>query len=195
MEPALPTSAIPAGLAVPLSDADVARGGAKAPKVSVIIPARDEEANIGRCLRSILAQQGIAFQVIVVDDHSTDRTAEIARRLMAGGAGGTERVGGPYLPALANVGVEARSHCRRNQRRQSLSRLVSPLPAGWTGKANALCERRAACPRRLAAVHRRRHRTRARLAGCGRSRGRTAQGGSCFRSLPSRKSKAYASAR
>ena len=104
MEPALPTSAIPAGLAVPLSDADVARGGAKAPKVSVIIPARDEQANIGRCLRSILAQQGIAFQVIVVDDHSTDRTAEIARRLMADVAGGTERVGGPYLPAVGKCG-------------------------------------------------------------------------------------------
>ncbi len=138
MEPALPTSAIPAGLAVPLSDADVARGGAKAPKVSVIIPARDEQANISRCLRSILAQQGIAFQVIVVDDHSTDRTAEITCRLMAGGAGGTERVGGPYLPAVGKCGSGSPLPLSEQPSQAVLIEARSPLPAGWTGKANAL---------------------------------------------------------
>ncbi len=85
------------------------------PRVSVIIPARDEEANIRRCLRSILAQKGIAFQVIVVDDHSTDRTAEIARQLAQ------EFSAQPGAPSAIVIAA------RR------------PLPAGWTGKANALC--------------------------------------------------------
>ncbi len=49
------------------------------PEVSVIIPARDEAASLAACLESIVAQQGIAFEVVVVDDQSTDATGEIAR--------------------------------------------------------------------------------------------------------------------
>ena len=48
------------------------------PEVSVIIPARNEEANVGTCLESLVTQAGINFEIIVVNDHSTDRTAEIA---------------------------------------------------------------------------------------------------------------------
>lgn len=48
------------------------------PRVSVIIPARNEEASLGSCLRSLASQIGIPFEIIVVNDHSTDRTAEIA---------------------------------------------------------------------------------------------------------------------
>jgi glycosyltransferase involved in cell wall biosynthesis len=48
------------------------------PTVSVIVPARNEEACLSACLQSLLAQNGVAFEVIVVDDHSTDRTCEIA---------------------------------------------------------------------------------------------------------------------
>ena len=49
------------------------------PVVSVIIPARNEEACLSSCLESLVAQTGIDFEIIVVDDASTDRTAEIAR--------------------------------------------------------------------------------------------------------------------
>src|SRR5579863_6065340 len=49
-----------------------------APVVSVIIPARNEEACLGGCLESLVAQTGVAFEIVVVDDHSTDRTREIA---------------------------------------------------------------------------------------------------------------------
>src|ERR1700682_115180 len=48
------------------------------PTVSVIVPARNEEACLGACLGSLVAQTGVAFEIIVVDDHSTDRTREIA---------------------------------------------------------------------------------------------------------------------
>jgi glycosyltransferase involved in cell wall biosynthesis len=49
------------------------------PEISVIVPARNEEASLGACLQSILAQGGVRFEIIVVDDGSTDRTPEIAR--------------------------------------------------------------------------------------------------------------------
>jgi glycosyltransferase involved in cell wall biosynthesis len=49
------------------------------PIVSVIVPARNEAARLRACLESLVAQTGVAFEVIVVDDHSTDRTREIAR--------------------------------------------------------------------------------------------------------------------
>jgi GT2 family glycosyltransferase len=48
------------------------------PLVSVIIPARNEQASLPACLESLVTQQGIDFEVIVVDDHSTDRTHKIA---------------------------------------------------------------------------------------------------------------------
>ena len=48
-------------------------------KISIIIPARNEEQNIALCLQSVLDQTYPAnlFEIIVVDDHSTDNTAEI----------------------------------------------------------------------------------------------------------------------
>ncbi|MBV8050285.1 MAG: glycosyltransferase [Acidobacteriaceae bacterium] len=48
------------------------------PLVSVIVPARNEERCLGRCLESLIQQQGISSEIIVVDDGSTDRTRDIA---------------------------------------------------------------------------------------------------------------------
>ncbi len=50
-------------------------------KISVIIPARNEEVNIEACLNSVLAQDYPRYllQVIVVDDYSTDNTAAIIK--------------------------------------------------------------------------------------------------------------------
>lgn len=45
--------------------------------VSILIPARNEEAHIGACLDAALAQQGVALEVLVMDDGSSDRTAAI----------------------------------------------------------------------------------------------------------------------
>ncbi len=49
----------------------------------MIIPARNEEANIERAVRSIAAQGGVPLEIIVVDDQSEDRTGEILTRLKA----------------------------------------------------------------------------------------------------------------
>ncbi len=54
-----------------------------APDVSILIPARDEEAAIGEAVRCALASGGDGLEVVVLDDHSTDRTAEIVTALAA----------------------------------------------------------------------------------------------------------------
>ena len=53
------------------------------PKVSVLIPARDEEANIGPALASVLASTGAEIEVVVLDDGSTDQTADIVHAIAA----------------------------------------------------------------------------------------------------------------
>ena len=47
------------------------------PPVSVLIPARNEELSIGAAIKSVLASRGVNLELIVLDDGSTDRTAEI----------------------------------------------------------------------------------------------------------------------
>jgi glycosyltransferase involved in cell wall biosynthesis len=49
------------------------------PELSIIIPARNEEAALSDCLNSLIAQTGVAYEIIVVDDNSTDRTGEITQ--------------------------------------------------------------------------------------------------------------------
>lgn len=77
-------------------------------KVSVLIPARNEESNIRRCLESLLHQSYTNYEIVVLDDLSTDRTWEIiseyARR---------------YPKLLRAV-------------------RGAPLPRGWCGKTHAM---------------------------------------------------------
>lgn len=48
-----------------------------APLVSVILPARNEENYIGRCIETLLAQDYPNFQIIAINDSSADRTGQI----------------------------------------------------------------------------------------------------------------------
>lgn len=97
-----------------------------APLVSVIIPARNEAANIERCLRSVLASTYAPLEVLVVDDHSTDGTGEIARRIAAEDAR-AQRDGTPRSDGLR--GREAHGRDSR------VTVIDAPdLPDGWFGK-------------------------------------------------------------
>lgn len=94
-------------LSAPPKDAPPA---ANLPRVSVIVPARDEERSIVRCVESLLAQDYPDFEVIVVDDGSTDATPALLARLRQSPAG------------------RARLRVAR----------VDELPRGWAGKPHAL---------------------------------------------------------
>jgi chlorobactene glucosyltransferase len=63
------------------ADVPVKPPPAGGPLVSIVVPARNEELTIERCVRSLLGQTYPHLEVIVVDDRSTDRTAEILARL------------------------------------------------------------------------------------------------------------------
>jgi len=76
----------PGGLDAPV-DAGATSGGVATadapalPRVSVLVPARDEERTIGRCVESLLAQEYPDFEVLVLDDESTDTTAAVVAAL------------------------------------------------------------------------------------------------------------------
>ena len=53
----------------------------KVESISVLIPARNEEASIAACVESALASCEVEIEIIVLDDHSDDRTAEIVREI------------------------------------------------------------------------------------------------------------------
>jgi hypothetical protein len=65
--------------------------------VTVVLPVRNEEAAVGGCLAAVLAQRGVdRLRVVVVDDASTDGTADVVR---SGADGRVRIVTAPPLPA------------------------------------------------------------------------------------------------
>ena len=83
------------------------------PFVSLLIPARNEQNNIAACVRSLIAQDYHSFEIIVLDDQSTDQTAMIVQDI---------------------IRESAASH-RQGPRVQLIK--GTPLPAGWVGKNHA----------------------------------------------------------
>jgi hypothetical protein len=57
--------------------------GRAVPAMSVLIPARNEAANLPSTLDALRASRGVEFEVVVMDDHSTDDTAGIVNRMAA----------------------------------------------------------------------------------------------------------------
>jgi glycosyltransferase involved in cell wall biosynthesis len=85
-------------------------GAAAMPRVSLLVPARNEEANIGACVRSLLAQTYPRLEILVLDDRSEDATRRSSRSAGArppargaGGRGAAARLDGQELgvPPLA----------------------------------------------------------------------------------------------
>jgi glycosyltransferase involved in cell wall biosynthesis len=85
----------------------------EARRVSVLIPARNEEATLPHLLTALAAQTITPLEVIVVDDHSSDGTAAIATQAALGGGEGLDPLPIRVLQP-------------------------PPLPAGWCGKTWAL---------------------------------------------------------
>lgn len=85
-------------MTIALRQVPVVEAPAGSPMISVIVPARNEARVIGRCVRSLLAQRYPSFEIIVLDDRSTDATGEVLAELAA--ADGRLRVlRGQPLPA------------------------------------------------------------------------------------------------
>jgi hypothetical protein len=83
---AIVLSALPAVLLainLPLYRHTPPRDSRTRPAVSILVPARDEEANIAGALAAILANTDDELDIVVLDDHSTDRTPDIVREIGA----------------------------------------------------------------------------------------------------------------
>jgi len=88
------------------------------PKYSIVIPAFNEEARIGGALEAVLAcirQRGWSAEVIVVDDGSRDKTAEIVQAFAANA---------PELRMLQNPGNRGKGYSVRNGVLHSLGEVV-----------------------------------------------------------------------
>lgn len=100
------------------------------PRVSIIVPARNEEQDIEASLRTLLALDYDNYEVIAVNDRSTDRTGEIMEKVAQ------EDTGAPFLapfarkPALSQPKGGDVGRLRIIHHRE--------LPAGWLGKTHAM---------------------------------------------------------
>lgn len=72
------------------------------PTVSVVIPVKDDAAALRRCLRALALQTVDGFEILVVDNGSTDDSAEVARRAGARVVPCPE----PGIPAAAATGYD-----------------------------------------------------------------------------------------
>ena len=68
------------------------------PRVSLLIPARNEEANLELLLPTLVAQDYANLEIIVLNDHSTDRTLEVAQKYAARDSRLRVIEGGELLP-------------------------------------------------------------------------------------------------
>ncbi len=80
---ALMKSNLPLFLRLPTVSKKQRHADAAGNSVTVLIPARNEEAGIAACVSSVLASQWSKLEVIVMDDNSTDRTYEICEEIAA----------------------------------------------------------------------------------------------------------------
>lgn len=80
-------------------------------KIGVVIPARNEEAYLGKTLQHLLRQTLKPHVIIVVDDGSTDRTAEVARKygalVVELPRRSYEALAMPELAEVINMGLKA----------------------------------------------------------------------------------------
>jgi glycosyltransferase involved in cell wall biosynthesis len=102
------------------------------PRLSIIVPARNEEATVEQALRQLLALDYDNYEVIAVNDRSTDRTGEIMERVAGGGDTSQNQ----------NQVQSQNPHFwqHRPEVGHPLLRVIHhrELPAGWLGKTHAM---------------------------------------------------------
>jgi glycosyltransferase involved in cell wall biosynthesis len=97
------------------SQAQKTPGGSGAPRLSVIVPARNARLHLPRCLEALMRSARADFEVLVVDDCSTDETGQIAERYGARclktpvpmGPGGARNLGASQASGEVLVFVDA----------------------------------------------------------------------------------------
>jgi len=72
------------------------------PTVSVVIPVKDDDTELRRCLRALALQTRLPDEIVVVDNGSTDSSAEVARALGAR----VVRCDEPGIPAASSCGYD-----------------------------------------------------------------------------------------
>jgi glycosyltransferase involved in cell wall biosynthesis len=104
------------------------------PGVSIVVPARNEEKDIRETLVQLMALDYSNYEIIAVNDRSTDRTGQIMDEVAAveSPCGADTPVRVPALPALPSV-------ADRSIRATRLKVIhISDLPSGWLGKTHAM---------------------------------------------------------
>jgi chlorobactene glucosyltransferase len=101
------------------------------PFISIIVPARNEEQNIENCIKSLLNQNYPHFEVIAVDDNSTDKTLEILTN-MKEKISHSEPTAEQSIPSSASLLTSSTSN--------TTLRIISlkDKPQGWKGKTWAM---------------------------------------------------------
>lgn len=102
------------------------------PKISVVIPAHNEELVISDTLVAILAQDYPDFEVIVVDNASTDKTAEVVRRF--------EGKSGPEKVRLVHEPKKGLLHARERGRKEAKGDIVANIDADCLPETSWLSE-------------------------------------------------------
>ena len=103
------------------------------PRVSVIVPARNEAKHIAQCIASILASNYPNLEVVVVDDHSTDGTAALARAAVDRAAIARAAMARAAVDHTASDHTAPDHFPAADERRLTII-TPPPLPAGWLGK-------------------------------------------------------------
>jgi len=103
-------------------------GASGHPRVSIIVPARNEEADIEQSLARLLELDYDNYEVIAVNDRSTDRTGEIMERIAQ------DQSSHPSAPLRAGLSQ------RMREMRHPVLRIIhhQELPPGWLGKTHAM---------------------------------------------------------
>jgi glycosyltransferase involved in cell wall biosynthesis len=99
------------------------------PKVSIIVPARNEERDIEASLLRLLDLDYDNYEVIAVNDRSTDRTGEIMEKVLSNYKNNR---GAPLLADFARTGIKSGMETRLRILHHR------DLPPGWMGKTHAM---------------------------------------------------------